>query len=172
MEKIVIIINGQGGVGKDTLCDFAAKKFNVQNVSAITPIKEMASMCGWNGKKDAKSRAFLSELKKVVVSYNDYPTFYLLQKYDKFMQSSDEILFMHIREIEEIKKIKELIPTRCVTLLVRRDTFAHRLVWGNTSDDLVDQYQYDYYYNNIKPLDEAEADFIKELETAILPGLV
>ena len=25
MEKIVIIINGRGGVGKDTLCDLAAK---------------------------------------------------------------------------------------------------------------------------------------------------
>lgn len=36
MKKIVIIINGNGGVGKDTLCDFAAEKYKVTNVSAIT----------------------------------------------------------------------------------------------------------------------------------------
>ena len=48
MKKAVIVINGAGGVGKDTLCDLAAKHFNVYNVSSITPIKEIASLCGWD----------------------------------------------------------------------------------------------------------------------------
>ena len=40
MKKTVIVINGAGGVGKDTLCEFAEKHFKVMNVSSITPIKE------------------------------------------------------------------------------------------------------------------------------------
>ena len=46
MEKIVIIINGVGGAGKDTLCDLASKHYKVKNISAITPIKEIAQKCG------------------------------------------------------------------------------------------------------------------------------
>ena len=44
MNKIVIIINGRGGVGKDTLCDFAAKHYKVENISSITPIKDLAKL--------------------------------------------------------------------------------------------------------------------------------
>ena len=55
MEKIVIIINGLGGAGKDTLCDLVAKHYKVRNVSAITPIKNIAQKYGWNGEKDVKS---------------------------------------------------------------------------------------------------------------------
>ena len=42
-EKVLIIINGKGGVGKDTLCAFAGRYFQAKNVSSITPIKEIAA---------------------------------------------------------------------------------------------------------------------------------
>ena len=64
MNKAVIIINGAGGVGKDTLCDAAATSYKTRNISTITPIKEIAAQCGWNGAKDNKSRKFLSDMKK------------------------------------------------------------------------------------------------------------
>ena len=46
MKKLAIVINGAGGVGKDTLCDFAAKHYKTLNVSTITPIKEIAADYG------------------------------------------------------------------------------------------------------------------------------
>ena len=58
-EKIVIIINGKGGAGKDTVCEIAARYFNVEIISAITPIKDIARQHGWNGEKDNKARKFL-----------------------------------------------------------------------------------------------------------------
>ena len=48
MKKRIVIINGKGGVGKDTLCDVIAKKYIVKNVSSITPIKEIAASAGYN----------------------------------------------------------------------------------------------------------------------------
>ena len=42
MKKVAIVINGGGGVGKDTLCDLAAKHFKTINISTIDPIKELA----------------------------------------------------------------------------------------------------------------------------------
>ena len=75
MEKTVIVINGAGGVGKDTLCEFAEKHFRVMNISSITPIKEIAAMCGWGGEKTDKARKFLSDLKALSIEYNDFPIY-------------------------------------------------------------------------------------------------
>lgn len=164
MEKIVIIINGVGGVGKDTLCDLAAKYFKVKNVSAITPIKDIAQNYGWNGEKDAKSRKFLSDLKRVFIEYNDLPTKYLYAQYKEFLESKNEILFVHIREKEEIEKFKRLVKIRCKTLLVNRQNINVEK-WGNASDDEVINYQYDLYFDNSRSLSEVEIDFISFLSS-------
>ena len=162
MEKTVIVINGRGGVGKDTLCDAAATKYKVMNVSSITPIKNIALANGWDGGKDAKSRKFLSDLKQLFTEYNELPTTYLYNCYEEFMAGEEELMFVHIREPKEIEKFKSRIPTRCVTLLVERAQMSAD--WGNASDDEVNQYEYDYIYQNNKPLEEAGADFIGFLE--------
>lgn len=162
MEKIVIIINGRGGVGKDTLCGIAAKYFRVKNVSSITPIKEIAGHYGWNGQKDSRSRKFLSDLKRAFIEYNDLPVQYLYEQYQAFLTDENQFLFVHIREKEEIEKMKKLIGGKCYTLLVRRDLKDVKN-WGNVSDDEVEDYSYDLYYNNNKPLAETERDFVDYL---------
>ena len=63
-NKTVIVINGVGGVGKDTLCDIASKYYKVMNVSSVDPIKDAARILGWDGAKEPKDRKFLSDLKK------------------------------------------------------------------------------------------------------------
>lgn len=165
MKKTVIIINGNGGVGKDTLCEFAGERYEVMNISAITPIKEIAGQYGWKGEKDAKSRKFLADLKQIFVEYNDLPCQYLTQEYEKFLQSPAQILFVHIREGEEIDKFKRHVEIPCITLLVRRDSGLES--WGNASDDNVANYNYDYTYDNDKPLSEAKDDFVLFLENII-----
>ena len=55
---------------------------------------------------------------------------------------------------------------RCAALLIRRNSEAEN--WGNASDDNVENYTYDYIYNNDKPLEEAKEDFIAFLEHSIL----
>ncbi|MBQ7315380.1 MAG: hypothetical protein IJW83_05190 [Clostridia bacterium] len=161
MKKLAIVINGCGGVGKDTLCQLAAKHFSVQNISSVTPIKELASMCGWNGSKDRRSRKFLSDLKRLCARYNDYPNRWVCERYQAFLASEDEILFVHIREGQEIEKFVKSTDGRAKTLLIRGgERFVRRTKsYGNASDDDVENYPYDYFYTNDKTLPEAEMEF-------------
>lgn len=169
MQKLVIIINGNGGVGKDTLCDFVSENYKSVSVSSVTPIKNIASQCGWHGEKDPKSRKFLADLKKVVVDYNDYPYKYLINEYEKFRVGDAQILFAHIREGEEIDKFKGYVDLPCLTLLIRRKNVQR--FWGNESDDNVERYSYDYYYDNDKILSEAKVDFLMFFDGMIKSSL-
>ena len=159
-EKIVIIVNGSGGVGKDTLCGFAGEEYAAESVSSIDPIKKLAALCGWDGGKDDRSRRFLAELKRVCAEFNDLPTKYLTEKYNDFLKGESVILFVHIREKNEIDKFKACVSAPCVTLLVRRGGGTR---WNNDADGNVENYNYDYYYNNNLPLNEAKDDFINFL---------
>lgn len=159
--KSVIVINGSGGVGKDTLCEIAAEHYKIFNVSSITPIKEIAKACGWNGEKTDSARFFLSELKRIVTEYNDYPLKWLREKYREFLAGEDEVMFVHIREPHEIEKFKKKVCPATLTLLVRGgERMSTRGAYGNSSDDLVEDYEYDYYYVNDKPLAEVPSDFL------------
>ena len=163
MKKTVIVINGAGGVGKDTLCDIAAKHFKVRNISSVTPIKEIAAMTGWNGAKDDKSRKFLSDLKSLCANYNDFPTVWAKAQYDDFLTTDEQILFVHIREGHEIKKFVDATGGAAKTLLVRGGARMKRGAYGNASDDLVENYSYDYYYDNDKSLEETEINLVELL---------
>ena len=159
-KKIAVVINGQGGVGKDTLCDIAARHFKVYNVSSITPIKELARGFGWNGAKDDKSRKFLADLKALSIEYNDFPTLWAKERYGEFLKSDCEIMFLHIREPEEIAKFVAATDGVAKTLLIRGGERLRKEAYGNSADDGVENYFYDYYFTNDKPLDIAERDFV------------
>lgn len=160
-KKIVIIINGKGGAGKDTVCEITSKFFKVRNISAITPIKEIAANFGWNGEKDNKSRKFLSDLKRAFIEYNDLPNRYLEKEYHAFKGSDADILFAHIREKDQIDAFKRRVDIKCVTLLVQSIRIDSRnKQYGNVSDDNVEEYCYDYCYKNEKPIEKLPEDFM------------
>lgn len=160
--KLTIVINGAGGVGKDTMCDFAAEEYRVTNVSSIDPVKQAARLLGWNAQKDLKSRKFLADMKQLSVEYNDWPTRYLVDRHREFLEGPEEIMFVHIREGREIAHFVESVNGDAVTLLVRRT--SNDTVYGNASDDDVEKFDYDYIYYNDCPLEEAKADFISFLQ--------
>ncbi len=167
MHKKVIVINGSAGVGKDTICETVGKYYRVMNVSSIDPIKRIASENGWNGNKNERSRKFLADLKQLFADFNNLPQKYLMEKYQEFLHSNREILFVHIREPEEIAKFKSSVGAGCVTLLVRGRKDVKK-AWHNAADDEVENYKYDHYYENCRPLKEMESDFMGFLRREIL----
>ena len=169
MKKVTIVINGAGGVGKDTLCDLAARHFRVRNISTITPIKEIAKMADWDGRKDDRSRKFLADLKELCVNYNDFPTNWAKAQYEDFLSTDEEILFVHIREPKEIAKYVKATNGEAKTLLVRAGNRLKRDAYGNAADDGVENYFYDYYFDNDRSIEEAEKN-ITALLSDILSG--
>lgn len=167
MKKLTLVINGRGGVGKDTLCEAAAARFRVMNVSSITPIKQLAALCGWSGEKTDRARRFLADLKALTAAYNDYPTAWITEQYRAFLEGGDEILFVHIREGEEIRKFVDATNGDAKTLLVRADRRMPSHTYGNASDDMVENYQYDYYFDNDDAPEVAGERFISFLTSII-----
>lgn len=148
--KIVVVINGKGGVGKDTICDITAALFYAKTISSITPVKEIAAQCGWKGEKDPKARKFLADLKQLLIAYNDFPNQYLVREVQAFRSDpGTDILFVHIREAGQIESFLRLIGEKAVTLLIRSSRPGlSDAVYGNSADDDVEQYSYDYIFNN------------------------
>lgn len=170
MKKLVIVINGSGGVGKDTICDLAAKYFKVRNISSVDPIKEIATFCGWTGVKDDKARKFLHDLKILTAEYNDFPTNWALNVFREFLTNDEQILFVHIREPWEIEKFVKATDSVAKTLLVRGGTRSRARIYGNAADDMVENYEYDYYFVNDHSLDETE-QLVKELFDGIFADI-
>lgn len=159
MKKLVIVINGAGGVGKDTLCAFAAGEYRVRNVSSVDPIKELARMAGWDGDKSDKSRKMLSDLKMLFTQYNDLCLRYITGQYHQFLEGDEQVMFVHIREPEEIARFVAVAPEHIKTLLITNSA-REQHVYQNASDDNVEQYSYDAVYDNRLPLEETEKAFL------------
>ncbi|MBP3311363.1 MAG: hypothetical protein J6L72_03910 [Butyricicoccus sp.] len=155
MEKRIYIINGSGGAGKDTVCAIAAEHCRVRNISSITPIVAIAKFAGWDGVKTPASRRLLARLKEVFTEYNDLSFSYCMEQLAAFRASADEqILFVHIREPEEIERFRQAAGADCRTLLVRRPSLDARGPLGNRADDSVEQYQYDDILMNDGTIDD------------------
>lgn len=174
MNKQVVIINGSAGVGKDTFVEQVRYCFlsntktpypNVINYSSVDWIKKIAISMGWDDTKDEKSRKFLSDLKDLSTWYNDMPFNCMKDKVDSFKdeRSQEEILFLHIREPEEIARAAKEFGAK--TLLIRNSRVEH--VLSNRADADVFEYEYDYLVNNLGTIEDLREDafeFLKWLE--------
>ena len=142
-KKLIVVINGPAGVGKDTMIEEYAKrtKNSVYNYSTIDYFKEVAKKdFGWNGIKDEKGRRLLSEIKRISVEYNDFPTELAMKKIRTLSEieyKNDVVMFVHIREQEETKKLidnllKENYNTKSLYIYTTREIES---VKSNNSDD-------------------------------------
>lgn len=153
MKKIVII-NGSGGVGKDTFCDLCSEYAEIMVYSSVDEIKAAAKMLGWNGGKEERDRKFLSDLKVLSSQYNNYPYQCTQNAIDYFKHESDaEILFIHIREPLDIAQLVQENPDIRTVLVTNKHVHP---INTNMADANVLQYDYDYYIQNDAGLNELD----------------
>lgn len=156
----IIVLNGVAEAGKDKFVSFfkevSEKELRVKNLSSIDRVKQIAEICfGWDGKKDDKSRRLLSEMKRVWTEYNDGPFDTINNQIEtdikwaknKGKDTSKNVYFIHVREPEEISKVKKFYGFDCVTLLVKKDV---DFIPDNYSDKNVENFDYDYIVENNK----------------------
>lgn len=150
MSKVVII-NGSGRVGKDTFCLLCGKYADISICSSVSGVKAAALHLGWDGQKDDRSRKFLSDLKDLATAYSDAPM-NLMRDFVRTHQNIDEIIFLMIREPEEIEKAKREFGA--VTLLIERPQAG--TIASNHADQNVAAYAYDFVISNSGGLSDLE----------------
>lgn len=162
--KSIVVINGSGGVGKDTFVEFCKEFAKVKNISSVDKVKEAATvLVGWNGEKDEKSRKLLSDLKELGIEYNDAPFKYITNMVEEFKNSEDELMFIHIREASEIQKCKDSFNASAL-LITNKNVAA---ISTNHSDKNINEFNYDYHVENDGTLEELRKkakEFVSDLQ--------
>lgn len=182
----VVIINGKPQSGKDTFCKYAQgycdddESANTLIISSVDPLKEMLTQLGWDGTKTDKIRDMLMDMKQLWVQNQDGPTMFLFNnilEFHKACTGEDNIVFVHIREPEEIKKLVnaltgfESMGIDVISLLVIRESgedTPNQPAETRRSDDeaLINNYEYDVTINNdedLIKLQELAAEFVDKL---------
>ena len=167
--KRIVIVNGSGGVGKDAFCRACSRYADCAVRSSIEPIKDIARQIGWDGGKSEKDRKFLAEMKRLVAQYNDYPMTWMRGAVNAFMGfgDEDEILFLHIREPNEIERAAREFGA--VKVLVVNPRIPK--ITSNAADAGVDGCKYDFVVLNdgsLADLDAMAADFVYRLRSGRL----
>jgi hypothetical protein len=172
--KAVVIINGRARAGKDKFITYVSRHTPVYNYSSVEDIKAISTLYfGYNDKdKTDKDRKFLSDFKKLVTDYCEYPLRCILTRYKEFIKSDAEILFIHCREPKEINKIRANIKdhVHVYTLCILADRPDMPKVDNNDSDINVYDYHYDFYIDNNGTkgeLKDKAAKFLVNLRRAV-----
>lgn len=147
------IVNGAPYSGKTTfelLCKEELGAERCKIYSTIDRVKEIATLCEWNGEKNNKSRKFLSDLKDLLTEYNNLPFRYILTQVNQdIVNAPDCIFFIDCREPDEIDKLKDALNAKTI-LITRKD--VENTDWDNHADSEVFNYAYDYVIENDGPL--------------------
>ena len=165
-NKLIYIVNGSGGTGKDTFCNII-KEYSGHDtfiISSVDEVKKKAKLLGWDGvSKTEKDRKFLSDLKDLCTWYNDAPYNYIREQIMYFEATpKSEIMFIHIREPKEIEKLKNTYPYIKTILITNKNV---PIITSNSGDGGVFNYDYDYNIKNDGTLDDLKntaLDFINQ----------
>lgn len=149
----IYIVNGAPGAGKTTFEEIIEKIIGDNNcyiLSTITPIKEIMTTIGWDGRKDLESRKLMSDLKDLLTKYNDFSFNYICDKIEEikaeyYGYEEFPTFFVDCREPEEIKKLCDKLDAK--SLLIRRAS-AENSETSNHADEEVLNYNYDIVIEN------------------------
>jgi hypothetical protein len=169
------IINGAARSGKDTFVNIFKELLNqkdsdykILNISSIDCIKKIAiNHLGWDGIKNEKGRKFLSDLKDITTEYNDLSfqrVLYEINAFHSVLPNNKHVNFIHCREPEEINKFKQKLENSH-PILIRRDT---KEKYMNHADQNVEDYDYDFIFDNNKSINDFRCNILSFIETNIL----
>ena len=150
MNKQIFITNGMARCGKDTFARFLNHIVPTMKYSSIDKVKEIATLCGWNGGKTEKDRKFLSDLKALTSEYSNMSFWAVKDKVDEFMSNDrHKIMLIDIREPSEIKKAQDFFAffgVEVKTILIENTRVE--FINSNDADANVYNYTYDYVVQN------------------------
>lgn len=150
-RKIILIINGYPGAGKDTFADVVVGSlsdlgWHARSISSIDPIRSMLRKEGIPvDKKGPEERKLMSDVKAAINAYNRHADRMAAKTALDFIQRpGDRAIFVHVREPESIDFMGTLVPDSVwfTTVFVEREFDCASL--SNDSDKGVEAYCYDF----------------------------
>ncbi|MFA5584299.1 MAG: hypothetical protein WDA09_08800 [Bacteriovoracaceae bacterium] len=160
----IIVLNGYPQSGKDEFAKalrvkvYTETSFHFMNYSSISTVKEAARHFGASeARKTDKERRLYHDLKQAYIRYCDGPfrEVVTLAKNLQNSLSNSSVIALHVREPEEILKLKNYFSTNCITVLIKRNTAKPA---NNKSDQRVLNYKYDYEVINNGSLEDLKEE--------------
>lgn len=149
MEKTVVIINGTGSCGKDTVDEIVSRYHKTYRIDSVEITKYILGLrcVGWDGVKTQEARIALSELKKELSEFNDCIFIDMTARVEAFMLDSFDYMyaFVHIREKPEIDRLHDYCVERGYNVKKCLVLGHHERNWGNDSDDNPEYFNPDDY---------------------------
>ena len=170
MDKMVFIVNGKPRAGKDTFAEILNRYMKVYKYSSVTKIKEIATLCGWDGKKEERDRKFLHELKMLTSEYSDLPYRDVLDKIEKYRSGEilADVFVVDVREPEEIERLQK--ATDAITIYIENENVP--AITSNEADANVANYEYDFTIFNNGTIEEFEDNIMNFMEFLMMLALV
>ena len=166
----IYILNGKAGSGKTTFFKLIEEKCHnyVYNYSTVDLVKKVAGGCGWNGSKTPENRKFLSDLKDLLIEWDDVPYKDCLKEIKRItsladiydVEHDDWAIFIDCREPKEIQKFVDRLGAK--TIFIDRKIEDYNA--SNHADANVENFEYDIVINNngtLEDLAAAAMNFIK-----------
>ena len=169
-RKMVFVVNGKPRAGKDTFAQILNEYMDVYKYSAVSKVKEIAKLCGWDGAKEERDRKFLHELKMLTSAYSDMSHKDILAEIEKFNNGEiqADVFVVDIREPEEIERL--LAATPAITIFIDNDRVP--MITSNAADANVENYNYDFRIQNNGTLEEFEDNIMIFLEILMMMTLI
>lgn len=154
-RKLLLIINGYPGAGKDTFADVVVGTlsdlgWHARSTSSIDPIRNMLRKEGIPvDKKGPEERKLLSDVKAAFNNYDRYADRMALKTATDFLvRDGDRAMFVHVREPDAIAFMEANCPEQILfnAVFIERPFDASTL--SNDSDRGVEAYQYHYRFTN------------------------
>ena len=154
MDKLVFIVNGKPRAGKDTFAMILNRYMDVYKYSAVTKVKEIATLCGWDGQKEERDRKFLHELKMLTSEYSDMSHQDVVNEINKYRNGEIEadVFVVDVREPEDIKRLVEEVGA--ITVFIKNDNVPD--ITSNAADANVESFEYDFVIPNNGTMKEFE----------------
>ena len=154
MDKLVFVVNGKPRAGKDTFAMILNHYMDVYKYSAVTKVKEIATLCGWDGQKEERDRKFLHELKMLTSEYSDMSHQDVVNEINKYRNGEIEadVFVVDVREPEDIKRLVEEVGA--LTIFIENNNVP--AITSNAADANVENFEYDFVIPNNGTMKEFE----------------
>lgn len=154
-----IIVGGFPRSGKSTFVSYCKEIIGenyMLDISTVDLVKHLAALAGWDGTKTPKNRKFLSDLKQLLIEWDDVPYKDVIRTaqnartdLDAYGVNHTLYVFVQCREPEEIQKFVDRVGAHTV-FISRKDHETPT----NESDITTRRYNYEATIFNDGDLDQ------------------